>query len=114
MERTILFNCAALDNYLEERQKNPDRTDWELTMLRDNCKRYIKNEKNEYIININELTWNVSINGQTDLQDKFYMLPTWYDIDNRTKLYRQVKQALEEAKTRWIYNQIFKEIRESE
>ena len=112
MERIILFNCGALDNYLEKQQTDPNRTDWELTIFRDNCKKYAKNEKNEYIININELTWNVSINGQIDLQDKFYMLPTWFDIDNKTKLYRQVKQALEEAKNRWIYNQIFKEIRE--
>ena len=115
MERKFLFNYDALDNYLNEQQKNPDWTDWELTLLRDNCKKHIKkewNKSNEYIISVNEDTWDVSINWQTNLEDKFQMLPTWYKMDNKTRLYRQIKLSMEEAEERWIYEKIFKEIRE--
>jgi hypothetical protein len=115
MERKFLFNYDALDNYLNEQQKNQDRTDWELTMLRDNCKKHLKKDwdkSNEYIISVNEDTWDVSINWQTNLQDKFQMLPTWYKMDNKTRLYRQIKLSMEEAEVRWIYEKIFKEIRE--
>ena len=115
MERKFLFNYDALDNYLNEQQKNPDWTDWELTMLRDNCKKHIKkdwNKSNEYIISINEDTWDISIDWQTNLQDKFQMLPTWYKMDNKTRLYRQIKLSMEEAEQRWIYEKVFKEVRE--
>lgn len=115
MERKFLFNYDALDSYLNEQQKNQDWTDWELTMLRDNCKKHLKKDwdkSNEYIISVNEDTWDVSINWQTNLQDKFQMLPTWYKMDNKTRLYRQIKLSMEEAEERWIYEKIFKEIRE--
>ena len=115
MERKFLFNYDALDNYLNEQQKNPDWTDLELTMLRDNCKKHIKkdwNKSNEYIISINEDTWDISIDWQTNLQDKFQMLPTWYKMDNKTRLYRQIKLSMEEAEQRWIYEKVFKEVRE--
>ena len=115
MERKILFNYDALDDYLNEQQKSQDWTDWELTMLRDNCKKYIKkdwNKSNEYVISVNEDTWDVSINWQTDLENKFNMLPTPYEMSNKTKLYRQVMFSMEEAEMLWIYKNIFKEIRE--
>ena len=44
MERKFLFNYDALDSYLNEQQKNQDWTDWELTMLRDNCKKHLKKD----------------------------------------------------------------------
>lgn len=116
MKRKFLFNYNALDNYLNEQQKNPNRTDGEITMLRNNCKENLVDtlyNSKEYIIIINESSWEVSINWQTDLQDKFDMLPTWYKMSNKDKLYRQVKLAMERTKNNWIYNQIFKEIKYS-
>ncbi len=115
MEREFIFNYNALDNYLNEHQKDPNRTDWELTMLRNNCKKYLditKKDLKNFIISINDDTWDISINWQKNLQDKFDTLPTWYKMNKKSKLYRQVKFAMEEAKERWIYDQIFKEIRE--
>lgn len=114
MERKFLFNYDALDNYLNEQQKNPDWTDWELTMLRDNCKKHLKknwNKSNEYTISVNEDTWDVSINWQTDLENKFQMLPTWYEMNNKARLYRQIKLSMESAERLGIFDQIFKEIR---
>lgn len=114
MEREFIFNYDALDNYLNEQQKNPDWTDWEITMLRDNCKKYLKDSwKNskEYTILINEDTWDITINWQKDLKDKFKMLPTWYEMSNKDKLYRQVKLSMDYAERVGIYDQIFKEIR---
>ena len=113
MERTFLFNFSVLDNYLNEHQKDSNRTDWELTMFRNNFKKYVLSEiLNDYYIKIDEDTWEISINWQTDLKDKFHMIPTWYEMSNKEKLYHQVKLAMEEAKNRWIYDKIFKEIRE--
>ena len=37
------------------------------------------------------------------------MLPTWYEMDNKTRLYHQVKLSMEEAEKRGIFEQIFKE-----
>lgn len=114
MERLFLLNYDALDKYLNEQQKNPNRTDWELTMLRNNCKKYLKKTLNpkEYKILVNESTGDITINWQEDLKDKFNMLPTWYKMSNKSGLYRQVKLAMDEAKSRWIYEQIFKEIKD--
>lgn len=116
MERKFLFNYDALNNYINEEEKKPDRTAWELKILRNNCKNNLSNvlsDSKEYILIINESTWEITINGQTDLQDKFYMLPIWYKMNNKDRLYRQIKFAMDEAKNRWIYNQIFKEIKEN-
>jgi len=117
MERKFIFNYEALNSYIDEEQKKPDRTAGELKILRNNCKNNLSDtlsNPKKYILIINESTWDISINWQTDLKDKFYMLPTWYKISNKDSLYRQVKLAIDEAKDRWIYDQIFKEIRESE
>jgi hypothetical protein len=117
MKRKFIFNYDALNSYINEEQKKPDRTAWELKILRNNCKNnliYNLSNPKEYIIIIDESTWDISINGQTDLQERFYTLPTWYKMNNKDRLYRQVKFALEEAKKRWIYDQIFKEIKDSE
>ncbi len=114
MERKFLFNYNALNSYINEEQKKPNRTAWELKILRNNCKNNLVDnlsDPKEYTIIINESTWDIIINGQTDLQDKFYMLPTWYKMSNKSKLYRQVKFAMKEAKDRWIYDQVFKEIK---
>ncbi len=114
MERKFLFNYDALNSYINEEQKKPNRTAWELKILRNNCKNNLVDnlsDPKEYTIIINESTWDIIINGQTDLQDKFYMLPTWYKMSNKSKLYRQVKFAMKEAKDRWIYDQVFKEIK---
>lgn len=115
MERKFLFNYERLNNYLIEWQKDPNWTDWELTVFRDNCRNNIANVLNnpeECIITINESTWEIKINGESDLQDKFYMIPTWFKMSNKAKLYRQIKLAMEEARNRWIYNQVFKEIKD--
>lgn len=113
MEREFLFNYDALDNYLKEQQKNPNRTNWELTVFRDNCKKYLietSSNLKELVISINDSNWNVSINWQTDLSEKFYTLPTWYEMDNKSKLYRQLKLSMEEAERLGVFDQIFKEV----
>ena len=115
MERKFLFNYDALNNYINEEQKKPNRTAWELKILRNNCKNNLSNvlsDSKEYILIINESTWEITINGQKDLKDKFYTLPTGYKMSNKDRLYRQIKFAMDEAKKRWIYDQIFKEIKE--
>ena len=116
MERKFILNYDALDSYLKEWQKKPHWTDGQLTLLRNNCKNNIldilSNSK-EFIITINETTGEITINWEKNLQEKFYMLPSCYDMNDKARLYRQIKQALEEAKNRWIYDQIFKEIKES-
>ncbi len=115
MERKFLFNYDALDNYLNEQQKNPNRTDWEITMLRDNCRNNLSDvltNSQEYTITINESTWDITINGKIGLEDKFDMLPTWYKMNNKDRLYRQIRLAMERAKNNWIYDQFFKEIKE--
>ena len=115
MEREFLLNYKSLNDYIREQQKNPDRTDWELTMLRDNCKKYItdttNNPKEYVVISINDSVWDVTINWQKNLQDKFNMLPTWYEMNKKARLYRQIKLSMEEAEKRGIFEQIFKEIR---
>lgn len=115
MERKFLLNYKALDDYLNEQQKNPDRTDGEITMLRDNCKNNLAENllnPKEIIITINGSTWDISINWQKDLQDKFDMLPIGYKMNNKSRLYRQIRLSMESAKKLWIYDQIFKEIKE--
>ena len=115
MKRKFLFNYDALDSYLNEQQKNPNRTDWEITMLRDNCRNNLSDvltNSKEYTITINESTWYITINGEMGLEDKFDMLPTWYKMSNKSRLYRHIKLAMDEAKNRGIYDQIFKEIKE--
>ena len=114
MERKFLFDYNALNNYIDKEQKEPDRTAGELKILRNNCKNNLTDNLSnpqEYTIIINESTWDITINGQADLQDKFYMLPTWYKMSNKDRLYRQIKFAMKEAKDRWIYDQVFKEIK---
>ena len=107
MEREFIVNYGILDNFINQWQKNPNRTDWELTMFRNNL-RNIRQDLNELKMTINESDWKVKINWQTEL--KFKTIPTWYMINEETKTYRQVKQAMDEAKASWIYDQIFKEI----
>lgn len=110
MEREIIFNYNALNNYLNEQQKNPDWTDWELTMFRDNCKNHLKKDQDmsKLTISINDDTLDITINWQKGLENIFYMLPTWYEMSKKARLYRQVLSALEEAKYRGIYDLIFK------
>ncbi len=117
MERKFIFNYNVLNDYISEQQKNPNRTDWELTILRDNFWKNLLDvlwNNDESIIIIDEINGDITINWQNNLEDKFYMIPTWYEISKKDHLYHQVKQSIEEAKNLWIYNQIFKEIRESE
>lgn len=112
MEREFLFNYDALDNYLNEQQKSPDWTNWELTMFRDNCKKYLTKTANnlkEFVISINERNWDIIINWQKNLENIFQTLPTWYEMSNKARLYRQVISALEEAKYREIFDKIFTE-----
>lgn len=114
MQRKFTFNYDALNNYLAESQKKPNRTDGELTMLRDNCKNNLKDalsNSKECIIIIDESTWDITINWENDIKDKFYMIPTWYEMSNKDKLYHQIKEAMDEAKNHWIFNQVFKEIK---
>ena len=115
MERKFAFNYEALDNYINEQQKNTiGRTDGELTMLRDNCKKYLletADNLKEFVISINEDNWDISINWQKWLEDKFRMIPTWYEMSNKSRLYRQVKLSMESAERLGIFDQIFKEVR---
>ena len=98
-----------------ESQKDPNWTDWELTLLRNNCKNnlaVILSNPEEVMIIIDETNWEISINWEKNLQEKFYMFPSCYGTDKKSRLYHQVKQALEKAKNRWIYDEIFKEVKE--
>lgn len=116
MERKIILNYDKLNNYLIEWQKDPNWTNWQLTILRDNCKNNLADtlsNKKEFIITINETTWEITINWEKNLQEKFYMLPSCYGMDDKARLYRQIKQALEEAKDRWFYDKVFKEIKDT-
>ena len=113
MERKFKFNYNTLNKYIEEWQKDKNRTDWELTILRDNFKNLlvdVLNKWKEYIISINESTWEVTINWKSGLEDQFYMIPSWYPMSNKSKLYRQIKGAMDEAENYWIYDEIFEEI----
>ena len=77
--RQFLFDYNRLDSFLIEGQKSPDWTDGELTMFRDNCRKYVVNsleDTRKCLITINESTGEVTINGQKDLKDKFSFLPT--------------------------------------
>ena len=107
MEREFIVNYENLDNLIIQWQRNPERTDWELTMLRNNLKNTTQ-DLNELRITINESNWEIKINWKNEIN--FKTIPTWYNIDKKIRKYRQVKQAMEEAKNRWIYNEIFKEI----
>ena len=83
-------------------------------MLRDNCKKYLvetaENLK-EFTISINESNWDISINWQKWLEDKFATLPTWYEMSNKSRLYRQLRLSMESAEKLGIFNQIFKEVK---
>ena len=114
MERKYIFNINELNNYLDEQQKNPDWVDWELTILRNNCMNNIfeiLEMPKECTITINEDNWEVKINNQSNLWEKFYLMPSWFEIDKKDWVYRQVKFAMDEAKNRWIFDHIFKEIK---
>ena len=111
--RTITFDYIALDSIINELSKDPLWTDGELTMFRDNCRRFLLDESHnprKFVIVINESTEDISINGRQDLHDTFRTLPTGYEMGNQARLYRQVKYAIEEARHHGIYNLIFKEI----
>jgi len=113
--RKFVFNYDELDNFISEQQKDPNRTDWEITLLRNNCRNNLAeifDNPEKLIITINESTGDVSINWHTDLYDKFDMLPTWYEMNNKSRLYRQIKRSMERAKTCWVYDKIFKEIKD--
>ncbi len=115
MERTYIFNINELDKYLDEQQKNPDWVDWELTILRNNCTNSIfevLEGPKKCQITINEDNWEVIINKQKSLWEKFYLMPSWFDMDKKDGLYRQVKYAMEEAENRGIFDKIFIEIKE--
>lgn len=115
MERKFLFDYTTLNDYLNELQKDPNHREWELSILRDNCKNNLLDalsSPKEYVLIINESTWEITINGESDLENKFYMIPTSYEMSNKSRLYRQIKFAMDEAKKRWIYDQIFKEIKD--
>lgn len=115
MERKYIFNVNELNSYLDEQQKNPDWIDWELTILRNNCMNNlfeIFDSSKEYTIIINEDNWEVKINNQSNLWEKFYLMPSWFDMDKKDGLYRQVKSAMEEAENRGIFDKIFIEIKE--
>lgn len=108
MERKFIIDIQKINNYITQAQKKPNRTDWELTMFCLNCKKLRINWN--LIIEINENSWEIKINWMTNIYEKFKFIPTWYKIDEKTKLYRQVKLAMSEAKNYWIYESVFKEI----
>jgi len=114
MERKYTLNYEALNSYINKQQKNANRTDGELTMLRDNCKKYLAGtakDLKEFYISINEDSWDITINWQKWLEDKFNMIPTWYEMSNKSRLYRQVKFSIEAAERLGVFDKIFKEIR---
>ena len=43
--------------------------------------------------------------------NKFQMLPTGYQMSNKSRLYRQVSSAIQEARSRGIYKKVFKEFK---
>lgn len=84
-------------------------------MLRDNFRDqlgFLLDSTNEFIIKINDSTWDISINWQVGLEDKFTTLPTWYEMSNKSRLYTQFQRSIESAKFNWIYDKIFKYIKQ--
>lgn len=115
MERKYSFDYDTLNSYLNEKQKNKDWEDWELTMLRNNYKANLFNvldNPQKCIITINEDTWKIKFDGNSEQLKNFELMPSWFEIDKETWVYRQIKYAMEEAKDSWIFEQIFKEIKE--
>ena len=108
MEEFIL-NYEVLDNYINEQKNIPWRTDWELTMLRNNCKNNIKDDNwdtpNKINISINHETWDITVNWQ-NVENLFDTLPT-FEMSKKNKIYRQITHALQEARERRIYEQVF-------
>ena len=112
--RKWTFNYVALDSIINKLEQELGYTAGELTMFRDNCKKYLlKTASNprRFIIVINEDTGEVRINGRCDLHNKFQMLPTGYQMSNKSRLYRQVSSAIQEARSRGIYKKVFKEFK---
>jgi len=115
MEKNYKFNYNTLDNYINEYKKCKNRTDWELTILRDNFRKRIINtiqKHTKYTITINETTWEVKINWN-NIENMFYTIPTWYNMDKKARIYNHIRKAMDEAKNYWIYSEIFDEITES-
>ena len=105
------FNYIVLDSILNELRKEPHWTDGELTMFRDNCKKYLldgSSNPRKFVIVINDSTGDISINGRKDLHEKFDFLGG-FEMSNKNRLYRQVFLAMEEAKDRGIYKLVFTE-----
>ena len=111
-----MFNYNKLSNYLDEAQKDPHWTSGELMLFKDNCRNHVVdtlNDTENITITIDENTGDITIGGQNDdILDKFYFLPKPYPLSKKDQLYSQMKRAMEEAKFRGIYDQVFKEIRE--
>lgn len=106
MEESFKININKLNYHLENLQKAQNRTDWELTIFTANLNKIQNNW--EIIIYINDNTWIIKINWNERIPNNFYYLPTWYQLDASRKLYHQVKSAIKEAKSYWIFNEIFK------
>lgn len=105
------FNYIVLDSILNELRKEPHWADGELTMFSDNCKKYLldgSSNPRKFVIVINGTTGDISINGRKDLHDKFDYLPG-FEMSNKSRLYRQIYLAMEEAKDRGIYDLVFTE-----
>lgn len=114
MIRKWAFDYVALDRIINKLEQEPNYTAGELTMFRDNCRKYLlrtATNPRRFVIVINEDTGEVIINGRRDLHNKFKFLPTGYEMSNESRLYRHLFLAMEEARSRGIYEQVFKEVK---
>ena len=110
MEELIL-NYETLDNYINEQKNISGYTAWELKMLRDNCQNEKMRDNNwnipkEFTISINHETGDVTINWK-NVEEIFDTLWT-FDMSKKSKIYRQIRLAINEAKDNGVYDLIFK------
>ena len=115
MERRYSFDFNTLNSYITENQKKIDREDWELTMLRDNYKSHlfvVLDNPQKCVVTIDEDNWEIKFDGNSEQLKDFELISSWFDIDKKMWVYRQIKYAMEEAKESWIFDKIFKEIKE--
>ena len=115
--RTYVMNYKVLNEIITEGQKDPDWVDGELTIFKENCEKYILKKSDnleKVIIVMNTTKKDVTINGRSMnyIIKHFYFMPTGFEMSEKSKVFRQLYFALDEAQDRGIYNQVFTEIRD--
>ena len=111
---TYLFNFTLLDTYINKHQQSSDRENGELTMFRDNCKKYVPDilwTSQLCTLSLDPDTGDVFFNWSSLPLQQFILLPG-VPINQKMWVYRQVLLAIEEAQTRGVRG-VFTEVKES-